>query len=181
MRTPGYLLLIAGFLLGAYATALDTEATHWALFVPGALVAIVGVVTIKRLSRGAAQAEHVLTANRTELSGSLRRVVGVLEELAERAAAMSSVEVRGEIDRRLRDDLRRFADARESMVHLFGIQAYADIMSDFASGERYVNRVWSASADGYAAEAETYLRRALAKFRAAEAQLERAAGRPATA
>ena len=42
-----------------------------------------------------------------------------------------------------------------SMVHLFGLQTYADIMSEFAAGERYINRVWSASADEYDNEAET--------------------------
>lgn len=46
------------------------------------------------------------------------------------------------------------------MVHLFGLQTYADIMSNFAAGERYINRVWSASADGYDEEADIYLKKA---------------------
>ena len=49
----------------------------------------------------------------------------------------------------MRDDLRRFAEAHERMVHLFGPQAYADIMSSFAAAARYINRVWSVSVDGY--------------------------------
>ncbi len=64
--------------------------------------------------------------------------------------------------------MRRFADARESMVHLFGLQTYADIMSDFATGERYINRVWSASADGYDSEADDYLKKAALQFDAAK-------------
>jgi hypothetical protein len=75
----------------------------------------------------------------------------------------------------LRDDLRRFADARESLIHLFGLQAYANVMSDFAAGERYVNRIWSASADGYDGEARNYLGKAAAQFRAARQQLDSAA------
>ena len=82
---------------------------------------------------------------------------------------------RAEIDARLRDDLRRFADARESLVHLFDLQAYANVRSDFAAGERYINRVWSASADGYDGEARHYLGKAAAQFRAAGRQLETAA------
>ncbi len=46
-----------------------------------------------------------------------------------------------EIDTLFRDDLINFVDARDSMKHLFGIQAFADIMSSFAAGERYINRV----------------------------------------
>jgi hypothetical protein len=75
------------------------------------------------------------------------------------------------IDQTLRTDLRRFADARESMVHLFGLQVYADIMSSFAAGERYINRVWSASADGYDGEAAKYLEKAATQFAGAQAQL----------
>ena len=56
------------------------------------------------------------------------------------------------------------ADARESMQHAFGIQAYADIMSAFAAGERYLNRVWSASADGYVDEVNAYLHKASEQF-----------------
>jgi hypothetical protein len=61
------------------------------------------------------------------------------------------------------------------MVHLFGMQTYADIMSHFAAGERYINRVWSSSADGYDAEAETYLHKAAEQFADAQRQLSDAA------
>ncbi len=60
------------------------------------------------------------------------------------------------------------------MVHLFGLQAYADIMSSFAAGERYINRVWSASADGYDEEAATYLQKAERQFADAQRQLQEA-------
>ncbi len=50
------------------------------------------------------------------------------------------------------------------MIHVFGIQNYADVMSNFAAGERYINRVWSASTDGYVDEVRMYLERARAQF-----------------
>jgi len=37
-------------------------------------------------------------------------------------------------------------------------------MSHFASGERYLNRVWSASADGYVDEITAYLDKAQEQF-----------------
>jgi len=45
----------------------------------------------------------------------------------------------------------------------------------FAAGERYVNRVWSASADGYRSESLTYLNKAAGQFRDASRQLSAAA------
>jgi hypothetical protein len=174
----GYLLLIAGFLVAAYSTALDTQATQWTLFVPAALAGVAGMLLLKRHAHGTSRTEAVLTANRTDLEESLNNIVRALDELAA-AGDIPLDRLREEIDRRLRDDLRRFADARESMVHLFGLQAYADIMSDFAAGERYVNRVWSASADGYDEESRRYLRRALKRFLGARDRFRGSAGESA--
>lgn len=171
MKSTGVLLLIGGFLLGAYSTALDTEVTNWSLFLPAALAAIIGVTMLKRQARGEAKSEHVLTTNRAELTDSLSNIVRNLEEMIGAGDSVSVAKLRDEIDARLRDDLRRFADARESLIHLFSLQTYADIMSEFAAGERYVNRVWSASADGYDNEARTYLEKAAVQFREASKQL----------
>lgn len=164
MKSVGYLLLIAGFLGGAFATALDVRDTQWLLFWSAAIVAALGVMLLKRGARSAARSEVVLTANRATLRESLDIVVAGIESL--QAKEQSDSRLRTAIDD-LQPDLQRFADARESLVHLAGMQAYADIMSEFAAGERYLNRVWSASADGYTGEATDYLERAARQFRKA--------------
>ena len=175
MKTAGYVLLIGGFLLGAYSTALDIRATDWALFAPGAVTAVIGLLVLKRAASGAAQSTEVLTTNQAALNESIGNIVDQLAGIIGRAGETSTDQLRQEIDERLRDDLRRFAEARESMVHLFGIQAYADIMSEFAAGERNINRVWSASTDGYRSEAEAYLERAMGRFQDARSRLGAAA------
>ena len=179
MKTVGFLLLIGGFLAAAYSTALDTQMTNWTYFMPAAVAAIAGVFIIKRLDRGEARSEHVLMANRAELRESLSNIIRDLEQINSESQSLSAIELRNAIDDKLRNDLRRFADARESLVHLYGLQTYADIMSDFAAGERYVNRVWSAAADDYDAEAWTYVGKALSRFREATGRLQ-AAGQAAT-
>lgn len=176
MKSTGFFLLIAGFLGGAYSTALDIETTNWTLFVPAVIAAIIGVVLIKREASGQATSEKVLAANRTELTESLSNIVRNLDQMISAGDTVSTDKLRDEVDLRLRDDLRRFADARESMIHLFSLQTYADIMSHFATGERYVNRVWSASADGYDNEARTYLERAQQQFAEASEQLQASSG-----
>lgn len=174
MKNLGFLLLCAGFLFAAYSTALDTELTNWVLFAPSAFAAVIGVILVKRATSGEATSETVLTANRAELSEALENIVGNLEQMTSAGYSLSTATLRDEIDSLLRDDLRRFADARESMIHLFGLQMYADIMNNFAAGERYINRVWSASADGYDAEAATYMKKAAVQFESAQTQLAQA-------
>ena len=174
MKGAGFILLIGGFLVGAYSTALDIRVTNWSLFIPAAVVALVGLLILKRQSRGEAKSTEVLTANKAELNASIANIVAELDAIISSREDISTDQIRQEIDRRLRDDLRRFAEARESMVHLFGVQTYADIMSEFAAGERNINRVWSASTDGYRGEADRYLDRAMSRFRDAQSQLDAA-------
>ena len=46
-------------------------------------------------------------------------------------------------------------------------------MSEFAAGERYMNRAWSASADGYVEEAASCIDQATSNLHAAQEALNR--------
>lgn len=174
MKGFGYFLLAAGFLGGAYATSLDVQEVDWTIFAISTAAAVGGLVLVKRQASAMARSDTVLEVNRGELRESIRNIVRDLNEL-NGGAAKQGGDLRAKIDLELRADLTRFADARESMVHLFGLQTYADIMSSFAAGERYINRVWSSSADGYDEEAAAYLTKAAAQFHEAEELLTKAA------
>jgi hypothetical protein len=174
MKGFGYFLLATGFLGGAYATSLDERQVDWTIFAIAAAAAVIGLVLFKRQASALARSDTVLELNRSELRESIQNIVRDLEDLTG-GAAQQGAELRDKIDLTLRNDLRRFADARESMVHLFGLQTYADIMSSFAAGERYINRVWSSSADGYDEEASVYLEKAATQFAEAQRQLNEAA------
>ena len=173
MKKMAYVLLCAGFLFGAYTTALDEQNVDWTLFGIAALAAIAGVVMAKRADRAQATSGDVLATNRNELNESIANVVRDLHELRD-GDALHGEALREYIDDKLRPDLRRFVDARESMVHLYGLQTYADIMSEFAAAERFINRVWSSSADGYDDEASDYIGKAAEQFKQAQQQLAEA-------
>ncbi len=174
MKRIAYLLIIGGFLFGAFATSLDAQNVDWTLFAIAAVAAIAGVFIAKRRDSADARSGTVLDTNRNELTDSISNLVSRLEEQTSRGPDTGET-LRNWIDDTLRNDLRRFAEARESMVHLYGLQTYADIMSEFAAGERYVNRVWSAAADGYDDESRRYLGRAAEQFRHTQTQLTAAA------
>lgn len=176
MKNIAYALLVAGFLYGAYVAALSENDVDWALFAIAAAAAIAGVVLAKRATAAEARSGAVLEMNRNELNESIDNIVKDLGEVTD-GTPPSGEALRDWIDNELRNDLRRFAEARGSMVHLYGLQTYADIMSEFAAGERYINRVWSSAADGYDDESHRYLDRANAQFRHAQTQLREAASR----
>ena len=68
-------------------------------------------------------------------------------------------------------ELAKFVDARKSIIPSCGLDTYADVMNSFAAGERYLNRVWSASVDGYIDEAQTYLSHSREQFEQAAEKL----------
>jgi len=170
MKNLGYFMVALGFLGGAFATSLDVQNVNWTIFISMAAAAVLGLVIYKMQVGALARSEEVLETNRVELRESIANVVDDLQELNNDNLTRGAV-LRDRIDLKLREDLRRFADARQSMVHLFGLQTYADIMSHFAAGERYINRVWSASADGYDEEADAYLKKAAVQFDEAKQRL----------
>jgi len=172
MKTAGFILTAIGFLGGAFLASLDPNEVQWAWFVPCLMVGAIGVYQIKRSSRQHARSEDTLASNRGHIEDSLDRILSELRDLDGRKTEIPPYDLRFEIDKRFRADLNRFADARESLAHIYGLQAYADIMSAFAAGERYLNRVWSASADGYVDEAREYIGRAAVQFEEARAKLD---------
>ncbi len=157
-------IVIAAFLAGAFVSVLDPLQVNWNWMVPILGVGAVGLWRFRTALHREASADERLADNMAMLEQCLAAIRDNLEALCARAGDLPVYEARFEIDRLFRDDLNRFADARESMIHVFGMQQYADVMSAFAAGERYINRVWSASTDGYQQEVQTYLEKARNQF-----------------
>ena len=169
IKTLALLLIMISFLAGAFICVLDPSQVNWQWYIPVLAVGLVALFIYRKAHHGEARASHRLSGNLQILETSLANILQNLEALNADSANLPVYEARFEIDRLLREDLNDFANARESMQHIFGLQGYADIMSAFAAGERYINRVWSASTDGYVDEVLSYLDRATRQFRDANA------------
>ncbi|GAA3894480.1 hypothetical protein GCM10022228_02070 [Halomonas cibimaris] len=168
MKNVAFVFVILAFLGGAFLTSLDAEKVDWLFFLPIVTLGFIGAFFYIRASNKAAIHGDTLKNNQAVMATSLHRIVANLDALEGRKDSIPTYEMRFEIDRVFRDDLMRFADARNSMKHLFGIQCFADIMSSFAAGERYINRIWSASTDGYIDEVLLYISKANAQFKHAQ-------------
>jgi len=157
-------LVMASFLAGSFLAVLDPRQVDWNLMTPVLVIGIIGLIMYRKAEHGETRAGHRLARNIETLGTSLDNILANLNMLDASDTELPVYETRFEIDRLFRDDLNKFAEARESMIHVFGIQNYADVMSNFAAGERYINRVWSASTDGYVDEVRMYLERARNQF-----------------
>ena len=164
----GQLLLWAGFISGAFHTVRAQEVddvnkwetVSWTWYGISIAVGVVGVILLRASSRAAAESSHRVEAEYSVLTQSLTQLLTKVGELLGQIEAMPPSQVVAFIDTELTEPLADFADARNALVQRFGLQAFAEVMTQFASGERFINRAWSASADGYRNEASDSLRRA---------------------
>ena len=167
MKKISLLILFASFLAGAFLTSLDPREMNWAWYVPVLALGLAALFMHRKAVNSETRSGDRLAGNMDVLQTALARILENLEQLNARGDDLPVYEARFEIDRLFREDLNDFAEARESMIHVFGMQDYADVMSNFAAGERYINRVWSASTDGYIDEVRSYIDKATRQFQEA--------------
>jgi hypothetical protein len=164
MRRIGYLMITVGFLAGSLAATVDKEHVRWFWFVAALVVGVLGVVLVRFGAHREKRVEGRVTENIQSIETSLARIVENMAGLNAQKSSLNTYDVRHRIDELFPGDLDTFVQARESIAHGHGLNAYADVMSSFAAGERYLNRVWSASTDGYIDEVDTYLDKAQTQF-----------------
>ncbi|MDG2223874.1 MAG: hypothetical protein P8L85_21015 [Rubripirellula sp.] len=186
MRQLGHLLMWGGFLAAAFFSLSQLEVADnkwstvpWINYFGGVAVGIVGVVLLRTTGRQLEGDEESQEAKFSVLRKQLKEVSSTVFGMASQASH-DPAEVLNQIDDQCAEPLAEFANARQALVRRFGMSVYAEVMTEFASAERYINRCWSAAADGYVDEirdclqkAETHLRKTDALIAAAEVNTAR--------
>lgn len=167
----GYLLITAAFLGGSYLSVLHPLEVSWMPFVVAVLAGFGGVALVRVGSHQEARATDLVESNVAAIERSLTNIVEKVGALNAKKGEIHTYDMHKRLDAELIDDLNAFVEARETISHVYGLQAYADVMSTYAAGERYLNRVWSASADGYIDEVNAYMERALEQFQTTRATM----------
>ena len=170
----GQVLLWTGFIAAALAAVwrldpVDGWTVPWLQYGIAMAVGCAGIVLIRVSKAARALADEHGEARFSTLTRSLEALISGVGELRGICASESPKLVVQYIDEQLAESFADFADARYALVDRFGMDGFADVMTQFASGERFVNRAWSASADGYRHEAQACLERAEGHLRRAEA------------
>jgi hypothetical protein len=164
MKKLGYLMITLGFLAGALTAVVDKEQIRWDHFALALILGVAGVAIVRISDRRDKLHEGKLASNMQAVETSLDRIVKNMTGLNDEKASINTYDVRHRIDELFTDDLNTFVEARKSIAHTHSLNAYADVMTSFAAGERYLNRVWSASTDGYIDEVNAYLDKAKEQF-----------------
>jgi hypothetical protein len=150
-------MVTVGFLAGAYFLTGVKGPVLGSGFAISFVVALVGVVILRVVTRKRAAAGEKVTAEINIAEQSLSCLANGVAELETTKADIYVYDLPKEIDKRFNESLERFVESRESIAVAYGLPAYAAVMSHFAAGERYLNRVWSCSVDGYIDEAHKFL------------------------
>ena len=160
MRPLALLLVAAGFLAGAYQAVRSPQELAVAPYLVAVLLGALGVALLRWDARRTASAAETVAAGMSELRERIARLADNAKAFELDAPTLPVDDFRKRVEQVFADDLSGFAARRETITVRHGLQAYADVMSPFASAERHLNRVWSASTDGYIDEARTYVTRA---------------------
>jgi hypothetical protein len=169
MKNAAYVLIAGGFLIGAFFSVLPEVV--WTYVAVGLAVGLTGVVMARLAERKRVRETVAKEGGVQQLQSALDRVVESLGRLNAQKRELDTYAVHRVIDELFQADLAVFVEGRESIAHVYSLQSYAEVMSPFAAGERYLNRVWSASTDGYVDEVNEYLDRAEEQFVDAQAKL----------
>ena len=147
----------------------------WAWYIPAALVCVVGIVLIRLGTSSEGKKSDKTEASLAEIKTSLGHAIAKVDELSGqvKSDSLAPSKIAERIDD-IAEDLRIFADGRDSITAEYGLNTFADVMTKFASGERTINRAWSASADGYLDEASQCIERAAMLFKDAANELDQA-------
>lgn len=186
MKLLGVILMIVGFFGAAFycvrqtdGAGLEWQTINWTMYGAFFGVGAVGVILIRLSAHGAKTKSHKLKDDLAAMDTALSELVERLRGMNATAETTNVYDVHKNIDEHLNHHLAAFVDARESLIPIFGLQHYADLMNEFAGSERNINRAWSASADGYIDEVNTCMQRAeehMARARSLLTEYQRSSG-----
>lgn len=164
MKYIGYILMSLGFIGTSLVAVVDKEAVNWSYYIAAMIVGIIGVVVVCIAIRKHRKGEEKVDTDIMNIEKSLANIIQNMKTFNRDKANINVYDIHSRIDELFLNDIETFLKARESIIHQYDMQSYADLMNHFAAGERYLNRSWSASADGYVDESNTFVEKASEQF-----------------
>ena len=171
MKSIGLIFISLAFLLGSYLCVIHETEVNWNLYTISIFMGSIGVALVHFNKQKSAKKISLDINNMIAIEKSLSRIIDSIEKLKKQLHTIPIHSVMGKIDDTLLEDLDLFIEQRKTIAYVYDLQSYSNIMSEFSCGERYLNRVWCAAADGYVDEVEMYLGKAHEQFTKTQKQL----------
>jgi len=171
MKKIGYLLVFVGVVAASLVSVTDVLQVNWVLFSIFLVMGIIGVFLIRSSEKKETMHEETLSRNMKAIEESLERIVNDVKLIRSGIDQNKPQDVHQRIGEKLPDHIETFVESRKTIGRVYGLQAYGHVMNYFATAERYLNRVWSASADGYIDEIVEYMEKSEKQFEEALAAL----------
>lgn len=154
----GNLLAIAA-LIGVSVS--KTAFLTWHSFFPGLFIAVAGAGLLG-MPQKMEHKEEEGAGKKVDPAKCMETVIGIIKEID--FESMDRKTIQDKIEDIQLNNLVPFAEARHAFQHDYGIVNFADFFSDFATGERNINRAWSAIVDGYLEETRQSVIKAFSSF-----------------
>lgn len=177
----GYVLFVTGVIVAITAGARMPEGGQdfpatWPIFLGGAFAGIAGVALWRgdlARSRRAHAAEEP-SSGRGNPVALLRELIDPAHRLQSDLESMDVDELLARVEQLLEQFVLPFAESRQRIINRFGMTTGAEILVTMAYGERMLNRVWSAAADGHLPEARACVPEAVHAIDEAQAIVQKA-------
>lgn len=151
---------------------IGTVQVHGPLTAVSLALLVAGIVARRWLVRAQGAAAMREGGSLQALRAAAASITSQIDSLDAGLEELPAEALHARLDQLSTEALASLAENRQALADAFGAEAYAAVMTAFASGERAVNRAWSASADGYRDEAVASVRRAVPELRHACQQIQ---------
>jgi len=144
----------------------------WVWYAASAMTCVFGIVLLFKSKSDDGKKSDSSETSLAETKVTYDRLIENIRTLAKDTQTIPPSHIVSRIDDQLADDFRIIADGRDNIAREYGLDVFADVMTQFAAGERAINRAWSAAADGYIDEAANCIDRSLQLLEEAKRILE---------
>ena len=180
MERLGFFVFSLGLIVAITAGAKAPEATGgwpdtWPFFVAAALVCAAGLVIWRKGVSASAAADESGGEEQDPVT-LIANLQAPMDQLGEEVDGLDAEAITERVDTLLSDYVLPFAMVRQKVVDKMGMEKGAEVLVVIAYGERILNRVWTAAADGHLPEARACYPEAAEALREAHQMLSPAEG-----
>ena len=176
----GFILFVIGIVVSILGSAkVPAETGGWPdtlpLFALGVTLSIVGLVLWRRATAAQAREEASAVESANDPYVLLQGITEPLDALKADIDGLDTETLSTRVDEILNGFVLPFAEVRQVLVDRLGMEKGAEVLVIVAFGERLLNRVWTAAADGHLPEAQACFPEAYEAFEEANALIAQVA------